>query len=41
MENIAKAELHVELLMLKSNEFHAEYVGCLERTGLMYMQSVK
>ncbi|KAI4853370.1 hypothetical protein E4T44_00878 [Aureobasidium sp. EXF-8845] len=41
MEGIGKAELYVELLILKSDEFHAEYVGCLEGTGLMYMQSVK
>lgn len=41
MEGIGKAELYVELLILKSNEFQAEYVGCLEGTGLMYLQGVE
>lgn len=41
MEGIGKAELYVELLIVKWDEFHAEYVGCLEGTGLMYLQSVK
>ncbi|KAG9603472.1 hypothetical protein KCU77_g2833, partial [Aureobasidium melanogenum] len=40
MEGIGKAELYVELLILKSNEFQAEYVGCLEGTGLMFLQTV-
>lgn len=38
MEGIGKAELYVELLILKSNEFQAEYIGCLEGTGLMFLQ---
>ncbi|KAG9951978.1 hypothetical protein KCU85_g2333, partial [Aureobasidium melanogenum] len=40
MEGIGKAELYVELLILKSNEFQAEYIGCLEGTGLMFLQTV-
>ncbi|KAG9957677.1 hypothetical protein KCU61_g8949, partial [Aureobasidium melanogenum] len=41
MEGIGKAELYVELLILKSNELQAEYIGCLEGTGLMFLQNVE
>ncbi|THV92347.1 hypothetical protein D6D26_08577 [Aureobasidium pullulans] len=41
MEGIGKAELYVELLILKSDEFDAEYVGCLEGTGLMYLKNIE
>ncbi|KAK6008272.1 hypothetical protein QM012_000175 [Aureobasidium pullulans] len=41
MEGIGKAELYVELMILKSNEFQAEYVGCLEGTGLMYLENIE
>ncbi|KAI5247872.1 hypothetical protein E4T43_01692 [Aureobasidium subglaciale] len=41
MDGIGKAELYVELLIVKSDEFEAEYVGCLEGTGLMCLQDVQ
>ncbi|KAI4834236.1 hypothetical protein E4T44_08958 [Aureobasidium sp. EXF-8845] len=40
LDGIGKAELYVELLIVKSDEFEAEYVGCLDGTGLMYLQDV-
>ncbi|CAD0109505.1 unnamed protein product [Aureobasidium uvarum] len=41
LDGIGKAELYVELLILKSKEFEAEYVGCLQGTGLMFLQDIQ
>ena len=35
-----KAVLYVELCVLKSNDLDAEYIGCVEGTGLMYLNDV-
>lgn len=40
MDKIGKAELYVELVILKSGELDAEYIGCVEGTGLMHMEKL-
>lgn len=35
-----KAELYVELCVLKKGDVDAEYVGCAEGTGLLYMRNL-
>ncbi|GAB7356274.1 hypothetical protein MBLNU459_g7083t1 [Dothideomycetes sp. NU459] len=37
MDGIGKAELFVELCILKADELDVEYIGCVEGTGLMFM----
>lgn len=38
MSNVGKAELFVELCVLKSGDLDAEYIGCAEGTGLMFLE---
>ncbi|KAL1301911.1 hypothetical protein AAFC00_006089 [Neodothiora populina] len=39
MQKLGKAELFVELCVLKSGDLIAEYIGCTEGTGLMWLES--
>lgn len=40
MSQLGKAELFVELCVLKSEDLHAEYIGCTEGTGLMFLADI-
>ena len=40
MSTIGKAVLYVELCVLKSGDLDAEYIGCVEGTGLMYLKDL-
>ncbi|KAH6683392.1 heme-containing dehydratase protein [Halenospora varia] len=37
---MGKAALYVELCVLKSGDMDAEYIGCMEGTGLMYLNDI-
>ncbi|KAF4627420.1 hypothetical protein G7Y89_g10736 [Cudoniella acicularis] len=37
LSTMGKAALYVELCVLKSGDMDAEYIGCMEGTGLMYL----
>lgn len=38
--SLGKAVLYVELCVLKSGDLDAEYIGCVEGTGLMYLNKL-
>ena len=40
MSKLGKAELFVELCILKKGDLEAEYVGCIEKTGLMWLEGL-
>ncbi|EPE27008.1 hypothetical protein GLAREA_02922 [Glarea lozoyensis ATCC 20868] len=40
LSKMGKSALYVELCVLKSGDMDAEYIGCLENTGLMFLADV-
>ncbi|KAH8687930.1 heme-containing dehydratase protein [Tricladium varicosporioides] len=40
LSTMGKAVLYVELCVLKSGDMDAEYIGCMEGTGLMYLNDI-
>jgi hypothetical protein len=41
LSEIGRSALYVELCVLKAGDMDAEYVGCVENTGLMFLDSVQ
>lgn len=39
-DKIGKAVLFVEICVLMSDDLDAEYVGCREGTGLMFLEDI-
>jgi hypothetical protein len=40
LSDLGRSALYVELCVLKSGDMDAEYIGCLENTGLMFLSDV-
>lgn len=40
MNELGKAVLFVEIAVLKSGDLDAEYVGCRQGTGLMFLEDI-